>query len=73
MAYPSQYDNKMEVKHWQQLQNQVSYFWLRASNDLEPVIMEYKQYKMGFNHFWIFVTFQCRGLHYLDMYCTLII
>ena len=33
---------------------------------LEPVIM-------GFNHFWMFVTFQNRGLHHLDMYCTLII
>ena len=28
---------------------------------------------MGFNHFWVFVTFQYRGLYRLDMYCTLII
>ena len=28
---------------------------------------------MGFNHFWMFLTFQYRGLHHLDMYCTLII
>ena len=27
---------------------------------------------MGFNHFLMFVTFQYRGLHHLDMYCTLI-
>ena len=28
---------------------------------------------MGLNHFWMFVTFQYRGLYHLDMYCTLII
>ena len=28
---------------------------------------------MGFNHFWMLVTFQYRGLYHLDMYCTLII
>ena len=27
--------------------------------------------KMGFNHFLMFVTFQYRGLNYLDLYCTL--
>ena len=25
---------------------------------------------MGFNRFWMLVTFQYRGLHHLDMYCT---
>ena len=29
--------------------------------------------KMGVNHFWMSVIFQYRGLHHLDMYCTLII
>ena len=29
--------------------------------------------KMGFNHFWMHVTFQYRGLHHLDMHCTVII
>ena len=28
---------------------------------------------MGFNQFWMLVTFQYRGLHHLDTYCTLII
>ena len=28
---------------------------------------------MGINHFLVFVIFQHRGLHHLDMYCTLII
>ena len=37
---------------------------------LEPVIMEYK---LDFSHFFMFVTFQYRGLRHLDMYCTLII
>ena len=29
--------------------------------------------KMGFNQIWMFVTFRYRGLHHLDLYCTLII
>ena len=37
---------------------------------LEPVIMEYKRYKMVFNHVLTFVTFQSRGLHHLDLYGT---
>ena len=34
----------------------------------EPVIMENK---MGFNLFLMFVTFQFRGLHHLELYCTI--
>ena len=47
--------------------------WLRASNDIGAGHYGIQTIKMGFNHFWMFVTFQYRGLHHLDMYCTLII
>ena len=42
---------------------------------LEPVIMECKNLKIGFNHFRVFVTFQYKRLYHLDTfkYCTLII
>ena len=73
MAYPNQYDTKLEVKHLQKLQNYVSYLWLSASNDFGASHYGIQTIKMGFNHFWMLVTFQYRGLHHLDMYCTLII
>ena len=37
----------------------------------EPLSQNEKYY-MGFNHFLMFVTFRYRGLHHLDLYCTLI-
>ena len=44
----------------------------RASNDFGASQCGIQTIKMGFNHFLMFVTFQYRGLHHLDMYCTLI-
>ena len=73
MTYPSQYDTKLEVNHLQKLQHYVSYLWLRASNDFGASHYGIQTIKMGFNHFWMLVTFQYRGLHHLGMYCTLII
>ena len=73
MAYPSQYDNKLEVNRLQQLQNLVSYFLLRASNNFGASYYGIQTIKIGFNHFKVFVTFRYRGLHHLDTYCTLII
>ena len=49
------------------------YLWLRASNDFGASHYGIQTIKMSFNHFWMLVTFQYRGLLYLDMYCTLII
>ena len=51
----------------------MSYLCLRASKDFEPSHYGIQTIKMGFNHFRMHVTFQYRGLHHLDMYCTLII
>ena len=42
MAYPDKFDYKFAVKHWKQLQNKVSFFEGRTSDDFETVIMEYK-------------------------------
>ena len=50
----------------------MSYLWLIASNDSEASHYGIQTVKMGFNHFLMLVTFQYRGLHHLDMYCTLI-
>ena len=47
-------------------------FWPRASNDFGASHYGIQTIKMGFNQLLMFVTFQYRGLHHLDMYCTLI-
>ena len=49
------------------------FVWMSASNDFGTSNYGIQTIKMGFNHFWMFVTFQYRWLHHLDMYCTLII
>ena len=51
----------------------MSYLWLRDSNDFGASHYVIQTIKIGFNHFWMLVTFQYRGLLHLDMYCTLII
>ena len=43
MAYPGTIDNKLAVKHWQQLQNNVPFLEGEPAMILEPVIMEYKR------------------------------
>ena len=68
-----QFDNKVAVKHWQQLQNYVPYFWGRASNDFGASRYGIQTIKIGFNYFWTFVTFQYRGLHHLELHSTYII
>ena len=50
----------------------MSYLWLRASNDFGASHYGIQTIKMGFNPFWMLVTFQHRGLLHLDMHCTLI-
>ena len=71
MAYPSQYDNKLEEKKT-----------LTTSTKLGVILLtESQQYfaashygietiKMGFNYFQMFVTFQYRGLH--NWTCTVL-
>ena len=49
MAYTSQYDNKLEVKSWQQLQIRGPTFNWEPVMIYELVMMEYKLWKMGFN------------------------
>ena len=51
MANHSKYDNKFEVKHWQQLQNIGNNFDWEPAMILEPVIVEYKRYK------WVSIIF----------------
>ena len=62
MANLIQYDNILALKHLQPLQNLVSYFWLRASNEF------------GVNHYDIqtikivFINFECLWLFSIEGY-----
>ena len=46
---------------------------MKASNDFGASDYGIQMIKMGFNYFLMFVTFQYRGLHHLELYCTLTI
>ena len=43
MAYPSQYDNKLEAKHYQNDKIRCHTFGIEPAMILEPAIMEYKR------------------------------
>ena len=43
MARPGKFDHTFAVKHWQQLQNKVSFMEGEPAKILEPVIVEYNR------------------------------
>ena len=69
LAYPGKFDHNCN-KTFTTSSKLGTNFWRRTSDDFRASHYGIQAIKMGFNHFWTFVTFPYRGLNHLASHCA---